>query len=178
MARAAPVDAAALRVMRFALPPARRLQALLDPPLDNVGQPLPMAVGVHGHQVLVQEEHEIHPEPLPRVLDQIDHILCAVPPDHALVGELHIRSRRALGILQIAGHACTPVRVGPSDLTQTLILEGLQSGDVVVVGPYKVLEKIKDGEAMQDEREAAIETVDRDEDATDPDAAAEGSEGA
>ncbi|MCI0498703.1 MAG: efflux RND transporter periplasmic adaptor subunit [Planctomycetales bacterium] len=37
----------------------------------------------------------------------------------------------------------TPVRIGPSDLTHTLIREGLSPGDVVIVGPYKILETLK-----------------------------------
>ncbi len=52
---------------------------------------------------------------------------------------------------------CTPVKTGPSNLTHTLILEGLREGDVVIVGPYKVLEKIKDAELVQDEDESASE---------------------
>jgi HlyD family secretion protein len=37
----------------------------------------------------------------------------------------------------------TPVRIGPSDLTHTLIREGLHPGDVVIFGPYKILETLK-----------------------------------
>jgi HlyD family secretion protein len=37
----------------------------------------------------------------------------------------------------------TPVRIGASDLTHTVITEGLTEGDVVIVGPYKVLETIE-----------------------------------
>lgn len=33
----------------------------------------------------------------------------------------------------------TPVAIGPSDLTHTLIHGGLTEGDVVIVGPYKIL---------------------------------------
>ena len=36
----------------------------------------------------------------------------------------------------------TPVRVGPSDLTHTIIRSGVAEGDQVIVGPYKVLEDI------------------------------------
>ncbi|MHC5023100.1 MAG: efflux RND transporter periplasmic adaptor subunit [Planctomycetota bacterium] len=50
---------------------------------------------------------------------------------------------------------CTPVRPGPSDLTRTLVTEGLEPDDVVITGPYKVLEKIKDGEPVFDELAAA-----------------------
>ncbi|MCC7204391.1 MAG: efflux RND transporter periplasmic adaptor subunit [Phycisphaeraceae bacterium] len=37
----------------------------------------------------------------------------------------------------------TPVKIGPSDATRTIILQGLNDGDEVVTGPYKVLEKLK-----------------------------------
>jgi HlyD family secretion protein len=36
----------------------------------------------------------------------------------------------------------TPVRVGPSDIMDTIIEAGLSEGDRVVIGPYKVLETI------------------------------------
>ncbi len=52
---------------------------------------------------------------------------------------------------------CTPVKSGPSDLTHTLVLEGLSEAEIVIVGPYKVLEKIKDGELVQDEAETAAD---------------------
>ena len=55
---------------------------------------------------------------------------------------------------------CTPVKSGPSDLTHTLILDGLNEAEVVIVGPYKVLEKIEDGELVRDEAEAAADLND------------------
>lgn len=59
---------------------------------------------------------------------------------------------------------CTPVKTGPSDLTHTLVLEGLNQGEVVIVGPYKVLEKIEDGELVKDEAEAAQDVNDSSQD--------------
>ncbi|MEE9131335.1 MAG: efflux RND transporter periplasmic adaptor subunit [Phycisphaerales bacterium] len=55
---------------------------------------------------------------------------------------------------------CTPVKSGPSDLTHTLVLEGLNEAEVVIVGPYKVLEKIEDGELIRDEAKAAADVND------------------
>ena len=49
---------------------------------------------------------------------------------------------------------CTPVRPGPSDLTHTLIREGISVGDQVIIRPYKVLEKIKHGELVRLETDA------------------------
>jgi HlyD family secretion protein len=46
---------------------------------------------------------------------------------------------------------CTPVKRGSSDDTHSIVLAGLNEDDVVVVGPFKVLEKIKHDEAVIDE---------------------------
>ena len=47
----------------------------------------------------------------------------------------------------------TPVKMGRSDLTHTIIEEGLTEDDKVVVGPYKVLNSLRNGQKIQDERE-------------------------
>jgi HlyD family secretion protein len=49
--------------------------------------------------------------------------------------------------------AVTPVKIGPSNLTHTVILSGIDEGDKIVVGPYKELEKLKHDKAIKDERE-------------------------
>jgi HlyD family secretion protein len=48
----------------------------------------------------------------------------------------------------------TPVKIGQSDLTHTIILSGITEEDKIVVGPYKVLEGIKHDQQIVDEREA------------------------
>jgi HlyD family secretion protein len=47
----------------------------------------------------------------------------------------------------------TPVKMGKSDLRYTIIKSGLNEGDKVIVGPYKVLESIGHDHNVQDERE-------------------------
>jgi HlyD family secretion protein len=47
----------------------------------------------------------------------------------------------------------TPVRAGQSDLTHTIVLAGLKEGDKVVVGPYKVLDNLRQDQKLKDERE-------------------------
>jgi HlyD family secretion protein len=42
----------------------------------------------------------------------------------------------------------TPVLTGASNLTDTVILEGLSEGETVVVGPYKSIERLKDGDRV------------------------------
>lgn len=46
----------------------------------------------------------------------------------------------------------TPVKIGPSDLTHTVIESGLEEGAVVITGPYKVLESIQHDQAAKDEK--------------------------
>lgn len=47
----------------------------------------------------------------------------------------------------------TPVKIGPSNLTHTVILSGIDEGEKIVMGPYKVLESLKHDKAIKDERE-------------------------
>lgn len=44
----------------------------------------------------------------------------------------------------------TPVKTGSSDLTHTIVLQGLSANDLVIVGPYKVLEDLKHDEFVND----------------------------
>lgn len=46
----------------------------------------------------------------------------------------------------------TPVRIGPSDLTHTLIRDGLSQGDVVIVGPYKILDGLTHDQSVEEEK--------------------------
>jgi len=45
----------------------------------------------------------------------------------------------------------TPVKIGPSNLTHTIIAAGLSEDDKVVVGPYKVLDGLQHDQAVKDE---------------------------
>ena len=47
----------------------------------------------------------------------------------------------------------TPVKIGPSDLANTIITDGIKEGDKIIIGPYKELEKIKHDQKIQDERD-------------------------
>jgi len=48
----------------------------------------------------------------------------------------------------------TPVKIGPSDLTHTIITAGISEEDEIVVGPFKVLDILKHDQKLKDEREA------------------------
>jgi HlyD family secretion protein len=47
----------------------------------------------------------------------------------------------------------TPVTIGASDATHTVVLTGLTETDRIVTGPYKILEGIEHDQNIQDERE-------------------------
>jgi HlyD family secretion protein len=55
----------------------------------------------------------------------------------------------------------TPVTIGASDATHTVVLSGLEEDQDVVVGPYKVLESLAHDQEVKDERE--VEKEDKDE---------------
>ena len=55
----------------------------------------------------------------------------------------------------------TPVRVGPSDLTETVITEGLSKEDIIVTGPFRVLVNLKDDKAVKDQKEKDQEEKDQ-----------------
>jgi HlyD family secretion protein len=56
----------------------------------------------------------------------------------------------------------TPVQIGPSDLTHTLIREGLSVGDVVIVGPYKILEGLEHDKPVEEEKGEKDTSTDKD----------------
>jgi HlyD family secretion protein len=52
---------------------------------------------------------------------------------------------------------CTPVLRGPSDLTHAILLKGVEPGEHVIIGPYKVLEGIKHDQLVRMQDEAGDE---------------------
>lgn len=51
----------------------------------------------------------------------------------------------------------TPVKIGPSNLTHTILEAGVDKSEKVIMGPYKELEKLKHDQTVKDEREAKAE---------------------
>ena len=62
----------------------------------------------------------------------------------------------------------TPVRIGPSDLTHTLIRDGLSVGDVVIVGPYKILEGLAHDKPVEEEKSKNDTSPDEDDESKEP----------
>jgi HlyD family secretion protein len=76
----------------------------------------------------------------------LDRAIDDIPDSILMSNQLVDRTRSAIPVVFVVvdGKAiCTPVRTGPSSLTETLILEGVSEGAEVIVGPYKVLETVK-----------------------------------
>ena len=51
----------------------------------------------------------------------------------------------------------TPVKIGPSNLTHTVILSGIEEGEQIIIGPYKELEGLSHDKKVRDEREVEAE---------------------
>lgn len=76
----------------------------------------------------------------------VDRLIDDLPEDvrhHDLLQDSTKKTARVVYRVQDEKAIATPVRVGPSDLTHTLIETGLASGDLVVTGPYKALDALK-----------------------------------
>ncbi len=50
-----------------------------------------------------------------------------------------------------------PVKIGPSNLTHTILEAGVEKGQKIIMGPYKELEKLKHDQIVKDEREEKAE---------------------
>jgi HlyD family secretion protein len=57
----------------------------------------------------------------------------------------------------------TPVKIGPSNLTHTVILSGINEDEKIIVGPYKELESLSHDKKVRDEREVEAEKKKKDE---------------
>jgi HlyD family secretion protein len=100
-------------------------------------------IEVAAHDGLLVESQAIVDRLVEDLPDEIKH-------DNPLVD----RSKKTTTVLYrvVEGKAkCTPVKRGASDDTQSVVLAGLSEGEVVVIGPFKTLEKLKHDEAVIDE---------------------------
>jgi len=54
----------------------------------------------------------------------------------------------------------TPVKIGASNTTETVVASGITAEDKIVIGPYKELEKLRHEQMIKDERESETEKSD------------------
>lgn len=107
-------------------------------------------IEVAAHDGLLVESQAIVDRPIEDIPEEVKR-------DNPLVD----RSKKTVSVVYriVDGEAaCTPVRRGPSDDTHSVVLEGLSEGDVAVVGPFKVLEKLKHDEKVVDEATVPAQT--------------------
>ena len=70
----------------------------------------------------------------------------------------------------------TPVKVGPSDLTQTVITDGLSPDDIIVIGPFRELVNLKHDKAVKDQNAEEESKAENKSDDTDDQSADESNE--
>ncbi len=87
-------------------------------------------------------------------------------PDEVVKGCEHVDTTKTFARVVyrlVDGKAvATPVSVGASDLTHTMILGGLDEGERVVTGPYRVLVDLKHDQRLKDKDAEAAEGEDAD----------------
>jgi HlyD family secretion protein len=85
----------------------------------------------------------------------VDRLVDELPDDLKRDNPLVDRSRKSVTVVyrMVDNKAiCTPIKRGASDDTHSIVERGLAANDMVVVGPFKVLEKLKHNQAIVDER--------------------------
>lgn len=95
-------------------------------------------------------EHRGIVVPSQAVVDRlIDDLPDEVLGDESIVDRTKLAARVIFRVIDGKAVA-TPVTIGASDLTHTMITSGITAGDRIIVGPYKVLAEIKHGDAVRD----------------------------
>jgi HlyD family secretion protein len=51
----------------------------------------------------------------------------------------------------------TPVKIGPGDTTHIIIEQGLKADEMIIIGPYKVLDTLRHDQPLKDEKEVEAE---------------------
>ena len=82
---------------------------------------------------------------------RVDDIPLDISKDNKIIDQK--KTQIAVVYRLIDGKAVvTPVKIGPSDLTHSLIRGGVSIDDVVIVGPYKILESLTHDKAVKEEQ--------------------------
>lgn len=111
----------------------------------------------------VQTQFDVIKVPSQAVMDQrVEEIPDGVPTDHIDTAKTFCR----IVYRNVDGKAVmTPVRIGSSDLTHTVILAGLSDGDQIVAGPFRALMDLKHDDPIRQQGEGDAEADAGEEDA-------------
>jgi HlyD family secretion protein len=101
--------------------------------------------------IQVQTHEGVLRVPSQAVVDRrVDELPKDVTDNNANVDKTKVFARVVYKFLDGKAKACA-VSIGPSDVTHTVILSGLDENDSVITGPYKVLVTLKDDQKVVDE---------------------------
>ncbi len=91
----------------------------------------------------------------------IERTVEELPPEMAASPLIDLKRKKATVVYRMVDGKATVtlVKTGSSNLSDTMIVEGLSAGDIVVTGPYRVLERLKEGDAIREE--TAKDALDR-----------------
>lgn len=126
-------------------------EILLNP--DDLARGDRLRTGLKANcDIQVETRYDVMKLPSQAVLDRrIDEL-----PEHARKSPILAGRNKAFARVVykvVDGKAvATPVDLGSSDLTSTVILAGLEPGDRVITGPYKVLGTLTDGTPVKEEQ--------------------------
>ncbi|MHC4826605.1 MAG: efflux RND transporter periplasmic adaptor subunit [Planctomycetota bacterium] len=89
----------------------------------------------------------------------VERLVDDLPPDIRRNPLVNRAKRTASVVYRVIDDkaVCTPVKAGASDLTHSVVVDGLEEGEEVVVGPFKVLENIKHDELLKREDDPGAE---------------------
>ncbi len=102
-------------------------------------------------EIAVESFYDVVKAPSQAVLDRrVEELPDEVKKDNPYVDTKKAYCRVVYRLID-GKSVVTPVDVGPSDLTHSVILAGLEAGEKVVSGPYRVLVDLKHGTRLREE---------------------------
>ncbi len=108
--------------------------------------------------IVVEQLHDVLVVPSQAVLDRrIDELPMQVIDTSAVAID---KTKTFVSVVYTVEHGkakANPVLIGPSDLTDTVLLGGLAEGDQIIAGPFKTLVHLKHDDPVRDEREIEAE---------------------
>lgn len=100
--------------------------------------------------IMVQTQYDVLRVPSQAVLDRRIEELPGESQGKVAADQKNKAFTRVVYKLVDGKAVSVPVVTGTSDLTHTVVLSGLNDGEKVVSGPYKVLAALKDGQALSE----------------------------
>jgi HlyD family secretion protein len=125
---------------------------LTDIILDAPGELMLRSGMTANADIEVETFRDVIKVPSQAVLDRIrEELPASITNDHPLVDK-NKKFVRVVYTIDAEGKArCIPVTTGASDLTDTVIMQGLKEGERIIVGPFKELVALRDDQLVTEE---------------------------